>query len=244
MPPSFHSASGADGGAGDTHGSAEEEINLASSICSCTDSADDASLKIIAESGERGEGGAMLLERRVVLFGRFDVLVEDKRWYSGTVMYTDGAGQGSGDCTEGILVYDEDGSGEYLSTKMLAEDRSIRCSTVQASSVRRSLLNAALQNPDQWFRLISKFMKQGKTEKSPNTKVDWTLQILAKLSKRIEDAKPGSNLEFTGKLLGKGGYGIVVETTMGAVKMEIDAGSHSFCEHALWRDYNYFLCQS
>ncbi len=57
---------------------------------------------------------------------------------------------------------------------------------------------------------------------------------------RIEDAKPGSFLEFTGNLLGKGEYGIVVETTMGAVKMKIDTGSRSFCEHALWRDYNYF----
>jgi hypothetical protein len=53
--------------------------------------------------------------------------------------------------------------------------------------------------------------------------------------------KPELVVEFTGKLLGKGGYGIVVETTMGAVKMEIDACSRSFCEHALWRVYNYFL---
>ncbi len=64
----------------------------------------------------------MLPKRRVELNGRFDVLFQDKRWYSGTVLYIDGSGQGSGDCAEGILVYDEDGSVEYLSTKMLAED--------------------------------------------------------------------------------------------------------------------------
>ncbi len=225
------------------HGSADGEITLDS--CSCTDGADHDSLKVIAESGERGEGDAMLPKRRVELNGRFDVLFEDrtkkKEWYPGTVMYIDGSGQGSGDCAEGILVYDEDGAVEYLSSKMLAEDESIRCSTVQAPSHKSSLLNAVLQNPTQWNWLIHKFMTQGKTGKNPNSKVDWTLQILAKLSKRIEKAKPEFLLEFTGKLLGKGGFGIVVETTRGAVKMEIAAGSRSFCEQALWRDYNCFV---
>jgi hypothetical protein len=188
------------------HGSADGEITLTS--CSCTNSADYARsrLKMVAESGERGEGGAMLPKRRVELNGRFDVLSPDKKLYSGTVMYIDGSGQGSGDCAEGILVYDEDGAVEYLSTEMLAEDESIRCSTVQAPSHKSSLLNAVLQNPRQWYWLIRKFMTQGKTGKSPNTKVDWTLQILAKHSNRIEKANPIFLLEFTGKLLGKGGF--------------------------------------
>jgi hypothetical protein len=41
----------------EAHGSAEGEITLVSSVCSCTDSADDASLKKFTESGERERSG-------------------------------------------------------------------------------------------------------------------------------------------------------------------------------------------
>ena len=224
-------------------------VALASSSrnsCCCRDSLDGNEDQFLSDMrGIRSEGEAATEERNgVVVGGRFDVCFDDKIWYSATVMYVNGQG-------EGILVYDDDQSVGFISSSLLAVDTDIRCSTVPKPEHRNSLLIAALQCPDDdWHWLIQKYLRSQEApgsaprrQKSPN--VEWTLEIIAQLSNQIavhEGNRTKSGLDFTGKILGKGGFGIVVETTgvtAGAMKMEIVNGSPSFIAQPLWRDYKY-----
>ena len=170
----------------------------------------------------------------IAVGGRFDVHFDDAVWYSATVMHADGSGNG-------ILLFDSDQSLGFLSERMLTEDKEVRYSFVPAPQHKHSLLIAVLQcQDDDWHWLFLRFLvSKGGTGKRANSKLGWTLQILKQLSDRISEtiATRRSRLTFTGKMLGRGGFGIVVETTEGAMKMEIAEGSPSVLVQPLWRDY-------
>ena len=210
--------------------------------CSCRESSDGDEDQVVSGMGIKGDAVPAHFstnEERggVVVGGRFDVYFDDKEWYPATVMYVSGG--------DGILVYDDDQSVGFLSESLLETDQEIRRSSVPAPEHGRGLLLSALQcQDDDWHWLIGKYLRnRGKPcIKDTGTPVKWTLQILAQLSYRmfIEGKRSKSALQFTGKVLGRGGFGIVVETTAGAMKMEIIQGSPSFTVQPLWRDYQFF----
>jgi hypothetical protein len=168
---------------------------------------------------------------------RFEVCYQDA-WWSGTIMYVDGSGGG-------ILLFDRDESVEYISDRLLADDPDIRRSFAPARRHYNSLIRAVLQyRGGDWIWLFQRFLAtQGKAQRTKG-KVDWTLQIVQLLSERIASAYK-TKIQFSGRLLGRGGFGMVVETTsQGAVKIEVDAGNPSVHEQPLWREYNLYSMSS